>query len=323
MDPYNEDANEFIQRIAPAKERRELADYYYSHGDYLNGIHLISEVIEISPWSADLFEVRADMHLKNGDILAAVADIRASTKLQTDNTAGFYTLATLLYELGHATDALKSIRECLKLDQEHKDCSPFYRKIKKVEKALTAAENSIEEKDYVKCISSAKEALKHEKEVQMIIYEGKRLLCTCYVKDEQKSEAIDVCGEALEINKDANVYCDRAEAYLLSDLFDDAIRDYQSALEIDQHFERAKEGIEKAKKLQQRSERRDYYEILGVKRTASKKDITKAYRKKAQEWHPDNFLNDEKMKKIAEKKFIDIAAAKEVCTTRCVFQFYI
>lgn len=31
------------------------------------------------------------------------------------------------------------------------------------------------------------------------------------------------------------------------------------------------------------------------------------------QWHPDNF-QDEKEKKKAEKKFIDIAAAKEVLT---------
>lgn len=30
--------------------------------------------------------------------------------------------------------------------------------------------------------------------------------------------------------------------------------------------------------------------------------------------HPDNFAQNEKEKKIAEKKFIDIAAAKEVLT---------
>ena len=59
--------------------------------------------------------------------------------------------------------------------------------------------------------------------------------------------------------------------------------------------------------------KRDYYKILGVKRNAKKKDITKAYRKLAQQWHPDNF-QDEDEKKTAEKKFMDIAAAKEVLT---------
>lgn len=38
------------------------------------------------------------------------------------------------------------------------------------------------------------------------------------------------------------------------------------------------------------------------------------FRKMAQKWHPDNFQLNENEKKIAEKKFIDIAAAKEVLT---------
>lgn len=38
----------------------------------------------------------------------------------------------------------------------------------------------------------------------------------------------------------------------------------------------------------------------------------KAYRKLAQQWHPDNFKTEEK--EMAQKKFIDIAAAKEVLT---------
>lgn len=91
-----------------------------------------------------------------------------------------------------------------------------------------------------------------------------------------------------------------------------AIRDYQDALEIDEHFQRAKEGMEKAKARQKQSERRDYYKILGVSRTATKQQIVKAYRKAAQKWHPDAYQGDEK--KLAEKKFIDVAAAKEVLT---------
>lgn len=46
-------------------------------------------------------------------------------------------------------------------------------------------------------------------------------------------------------------------------------------------------------------------------RNAQKKDITKAYRKLAMVWHPDKFEGEDE-KKEAEKKFMDIAAAKEV-----------
>ena len=35
------------------------------------------------------------------------------------------------------------------------------------------------------------------------------------------------------------------------------------------------------------AEKRDYYEVLGVEKGATKKDIKKAYRKLAMEYHPD------------------------------------
>ena len=47
-------------------------------------------------------------------------------------------------------------------------------------------------------------------------------------------------------------------------------------------------------------------------RTASKSVINKAYRDLAKKWHPDKHEGEEK--KIAEKKFYDVAAAKEVLT---------
>ena len=105
----------------------------------------------------------------------------------------------------------------------------------------------------------------------------------------------------------------RAEAYLAEDFYDEAVNDYRRALELDEGYGRAKEGLETAKKRQKQASKRDYYKILGLKRNCNKKEVNKAYRKLAQKWHPDNF-QDETEKKSAEKKFMDIAAAKEVLT---------
>jgi DnaJ-class molecular chaperone len=52
---------------------------------------------------------------------------------------------------------------------------------------------------------------------------------------------------------------------------------------------------------------RDYYDILGVPKKASKDEIRKAYRKQALEWHPDRNKSSE-----AEKKFKEINEAYEV-----------
>ncbi|MFZ5597106.1 MAG: DnaJ C-terminal domain-containing protein [Bacillota bacterium] len=54
----------------------------------------------------------------------------------------------------------------------------------------------------------------------------------------------------------------------------------------------------------------DYYEILGVGRGATEKEIKTAYRKLARKWHPD--LHGEKDKAEAEEKFKRINEAYEV-----------
>ena len=53
---------------------------------------------------------------------------------------------------------------------------------------------------------------------------------------------------------------------------------------------------------------KDYYETLGVPRSASEADIKKAFRKLAREYHPDVAKN----KKQAEEKFKEINEAYEV-----------
>ena len=67
------------------------------------------------------------------------------------------------------------------------------------------------------------------------------------------------------------------------------------------------------------ADKKDYYEILGVSKTASDDELKKAFRKKAKQWHPDANPNN---KQEAEAKFKEINEAYEVLSNPQKRQMY-
>ena len=61
------------------------------------------------------------------------------------------------------------------------------------------------------------------------------------------------------------------------------------------------------------AQKRDYYEVLGVTKSASADEIKSAYRKLALKWHPDRWVNaSDAEKKTAEENFKEAAEAYSV-----------
>ncbi|XP_051928114.1 dnaJ homolog subfamily C member 3b isoform X1 [Hippocampus zosterae] len=312
--PDHADALEQLAKAEDLEELQEDARAAYHQGNYGGAILALERVIEISPWDPEMRELRADCYLRTGDPQKAIQDLAPTTRLRNDNRAAFLKLSLLHYSLGEHHEALNQVRECLKLDQDDKDCLGHYKQVKKLSKQLDSAEELIKAERCQDAIEKYEGVMKAEPHVPHYTNLAKERICFCLVKVKSATDAIDVCSEAHQRDpRNAKILRDRAEAFILNQDYEKAVEDYQEAQEFDNDSNDIREGLERARKLLKLSRKRDYYKILGVSRAANKQEIIKAYRKLAQQWHPDNFQSENE-KKEAEKKFIDIASAKEVLT---------
>ncbi|XP_071543692.1 dnaJ homolog subfamily C member 3 [Panulirus ornatus] len=286
-EPAHEEANRIYTMIEPLK--REILEAYSSVRSrrYQHAILLLKNIIERCPWDASLRELRVEAYQAVGDVMNAIADMRVTTKLIQDNTEGFLKLANLYYATGDVEQGLSEIRECLKLDPDHKNCFQFYKKIKKVNKLNNDAQEYINNKEYEECVTSAKKVLKEEKEVEEVQFLAYDKLCQCQVHI-QPSEALTFCKKALDIKEEARLYCDMAEAHIADEMFDEGQFGLICFIP-------------------------GYFLVIQTIKNYTKSIVYPIFnRSLAQKWHPDHYDGEEKKK--AEKMFIDIAAAKEVLT---------
>jgi DnaJ family protein C protein 3 len=307
------EAQATLAAIPNIKSNVQAVESLIAKHDYRPAIELLGEAIEFSPWYVRLREMRALSYEAVGMLQSAISDIKMTSRLVNDNTEAFYRMSLLYYRMGEAEDSLKEIRECLKLDPDHKTCFPFYKKVKKLDKQLRRSVEMMQNEDYTGAISKLESILTTEELAEAIILRCKADLCHCHSKLQNLKEGKDWCGQVLEVEPESvDALCDRAELYISHQMYEEAVRDYQTAKNIEDHPRKVDEGLDRAQKLLKQSQKRDYYKILGVSKTASKQEINKVYRKLAQEWHPDAYDGEDKAR--AEKMFYDIAAAKEVLT---------
>ncbi|CAL8390211.1 unnamed protein product [Gadus morhua 'NCC'] len=300
-------ADEIQRLLAQAKAA-------FSAKDYPGAAAMLDTIIETCVWDVGSRETRAECFIQMGENGKAISDLKATSKLRSDNTKAFLQLSIIYYHLGDHEMSLTEVRECLKLDPDHKQCYAHYKKVKKLNKQIMSAESLIQDERYEEAVSKYEAVMETEPNVPQFSHNAKERICHALAQAQLPGRAIPVCSEVLEAEpENAGALKDRAEAYIQDEQYEEAIGDYEEAEKHSENDRQVKEGLERAKKLLKQSKKRDYYKILGVKRTAQKKEIIKAYRKMAQQWHPDNFM-DAADKKKAEKRFIDIAQAKEVLT---------
>lgn len=231
---------------------------------------------------------------------------------------------------------LQHLKACLHSDPDNKSCAKMHRKIKALEKSLKKARNFYNSQSYRAVLSALKggkvgratvvddikEAIRSATEVQSgdeeplipstykgdpvqesgLLLELHTMYCKAYTELNDMDKAMPYCELVLAKDPDnVEATLARAELALQREDYDQAVRDLTKAFDASGRTDRAiHQKLQTAQKRLKLSQSKDYYKVLGVKRTDSLATIKKAYRKMARENHPDKGGSQEKMAQINE-----------------------
>jgi len=274
--------------------------------------HFLTEAMKIAYNSNKLLLKRAEINFALADYQSVLVDTRSVLKMDKNDLESLHLRGLSYYRMGDHDVALAHYKEGLRSDPEHSKIKKSYNILKNLIRTTNAAKNSQDDGDY------AEAAEKYEKAIHIdpTNYEN---ICQLYIrkcealhKSGDWEAGVEACTKAITYNED-DIYAwmQRGEAKIRGEQYDDAIRDFTKATEIDEHSQEAKDALHKAQLELKKSQRKNYYKILGVSNNANEKEIKRAFRKAALKWHPDKHKGEE-AQKIAEKEFREINEANEI-----------
>ncbi|CAG8435095.1 2936_t:CDS:2, partial [Ambispora gerdemannii] len=329
--PDDADSKILLTSVKEAEDAIRDADASIKFKKYDESIKLLSKAISVSPHYSSLRLKRAKCHFEKGEVEEGVRDLTQTSNRNPSDAELLMRLSRINYfALYQPEQSLQNIKKCLHFDPEHKECKAIFRRIKKLEKSVSRVEKDMEghrwqlaidklfgigsEKGHglIKEIKEEHRGLKEGRSSEKLFIKLYELTCKAYKELKDGHKAIKWCSSALNLDSEnIEALINRAEAYILIEDYEAAARDYSKALEINSEDERVKKGYQKTHRLLKSSKSKDYYKILGVPRSASKKDIKKAFRKLAQEWHPDKYRGSLSREEV-ESKMSAINEAYEV-----------
>ncbi|XP_043281990.1 dnaJ homolog subfamily C member 7 isoform X2 [Venturia canescens] len=305
--------------IDTANERRELehvkryireAEVAYAAKDYRKVVYCMDRCCDVST-SCPRFK------LTKAECLALLGRYQEAQELANDilhqdrtNADATYVRGMCLYYQDNVEQAFMHFQQVLRFAPDHTKALAIYKKAKLLKEKKFNGGLAFKLGRFQEAYDLYSEALKIDplnKSANTKLHFNK---ATVAAKLGKLNESISECTEALKLDGGyLKAILRRALCFMELQLYEEAVRDYESACKIDKGFYNRRLLME-AKAALAKSKRKDYYKILGISKTASTDDIKRAYKKRALVHHPDRHANaSEAEQKAEEKKFKEIGEA--------------
>ncbi|KAF0983662.1 hypothetical protein FDP41_007577 [Naegleria fowleri] len=291
----------------------ENAKNFLSQGLYKEASAEIDLALQLAPHSTilKLVKIESLIGLREFDTAAK----EASTILRdvdSNNSDALFLRGQALYYAGNTDSGLNHITQALNLDPDNQKCIQFRKQIKKIEALKEEGNTLLRNGKYQEAYNEYTKAIEIDPKnanLNAVLYCNRAAAATKLGKHDV---AIKDATKAIELNDSyLKAYMRRGSSYIELEQYEDAMRDYNKAHELDKDNEEIEQKLKEVRKLYKQSKKKDYYKILGIEKSASTDEIRKAYKKLAMQWHPDRYI-DEEEKKNAENKFKDITEAHSI-----------
>lgn len=247
---------------------------------------------------------------------------RDIAKIEPGDSNLYLLMGKILLNTGDLEKGLQFVNKCVSLDDENRACMSLRKYIKNLRSKIDDAKTklirpSIKAFEEVLGLleSTENEPFADPRFPDMFISFQKdirRELCIKYSKIKDLDKAKDTCTSTLREAWNKNhveVSLAYATCLLESEKFEEALGIVNDAIKHDHAEPSLRELMRKINAAIQKSKEVDYYKILSVPRNATKQQISRAYKKLAQKWHPDKHMDD---RENAEQKMRDINTAFSV-----------
>ncbi|KAG9320269.1 hypothetical protein KVV02_003926 [Mortierella alpina] len=297
-------------------------------------IQLLDRAILTAPLHVPFRLQRAECHLKKGNVEQTVHDLSSTlTNADTDPKLLRRLSTMTYYSLYQPEQALAQVKRCIQFDPENKQCKALFKKLKGTEKDVHKLNSDLEKKRWAgvinKAVGGGDTSLVRAIELETANMENENLAvgkmpkrlqlkvcsaaCKAYTETRDKNSSLKWCSKTLSMDgSNLDGLIGRGTAHLLSESYEEAIRDFKKAQEVaGGQDHRIHELLSKAQRLLAQSQQKDHYKTLEVPRSASDREIKKAYRIQARKWHPDTYRG-ELLPEQVEKKMAAVNDAYEV-----------
>lgn len=287
LSPDHKEAKELLPTVRASEEKYSRAVDLIREGSLEEGVKVLSEVLTASPTFEKGLLLRARTSYKLKKWESVLEDMTHLLRASPTNTGALYLRGRALLYAGDQETALTHFTTCLSYDAFDDDCKGAKEKLNIFTSNFEKANKALELTKYREASALYQLCLEYDPNWDHMMPTLYEKLTRCFLGMNDGKRALEAVDKMISYNDKVQVaFILKGEAYILLEEWDNAIREMNNAIALGQTNE-AHQGLHKAERLKKMALRKDYYKILDLPKTASKREIAKSYRKLSMKYHPD------------------------------------